>query len=69
MTEEQQLDELRQAIVEVVARRDQLKRDMEAWYGQNRSRFPGALHLERIDRQLAELDTRFKRLWDARHGR
>lgn len=58
-------ERLRGAIAAVAARRDALKRSMEAWYGSGNRRFPGAGELAVVDTLLSELDTRFKRCWDS----
>jgi len=56
-------------IATTVARRDALKAAMNAWYDAGHSkRFPECGELETIDAVLSRLDTRYKRLWDARRG-
>jgi uncharacterized protein (DUF4213/DUF364 family) len=58
-------------IADLVDKREQLKAEMNAWYGENHankhSRFPKWGMLEQIDRELSSLDLRYKRQWDARH--
>ena len=57
---------LKQQIAHTYAKRAQLKAEMEAWYQAGRGlRFPKRLELESIDRYLSQLDTAYKRLWDA----
>lgn len=64
---------LKTNIADLVAKREQLKVEMDAWYGRSdgtpgkRGRFPKRYLLEQIDRELSVLDLRFKRQWDARH--
>jgi hypothetical protein len=61
---------MKTCIADLVDKREQLKVEMNAWYGQNHankhSRFPKWGILEQIDRELSLLDLRFKRQWDAR---
>ena len=65
---------LKTNIADLVAKREQLKTEMDAWYGQRDvgsgklSRFPKRHVLEQIDKELSLLDLRFKRQWDARHA-
>lgn len=58
-----ELQHLKQRIAQVYARREALKRDLEAGG-------PGLRESLRVlddtDRELSALDTRFKQLWDAR---
>ncbi len=65
------MQELKTDIADLVAKREQLKGEMDVWYGQTRSnkpsRFPKWPLLEKIDRELSLLDLRYKRQWDARH--
>lgn len=62
---------LKTNIAELVDKREQLKAEMDAWYGQRTAhkpgRFPKWSLLEQIDRDLSILDLRYKRQWDARH--
>lgn len=61
---------IKSAIADMVAHRERLKRDMEAWYARTRrAPFPGTGELVNVDRELSLLDSQFKRLWDARHPR
>jgi hypothetical protein len=56
-------------IATTVARRDALKAEMTAWHeGDNAGRFPQGAVLSETDAELSRLDTRFKRMWDARNG-
>jgi uncharacterized protein len=60
------LAQLKNRISEVAAQRTQLKNMMENWYQNgNKQRFPQYLQLEKVTNELAELDTAYKRLWDA----
>lgn len=60
---------LKQDIAQTVGRRVALNQMMEAWYANgNRRRFPGHAELEAVTGSLAEMDTRYKRQWDARNG-
>lgn len=60
------LGSLRRAIAETVAERERLKLAMAAWYDSGKpGRFPEWRALEQADRRLSELDTRFKRAYDA----
>lgn len=63
----QTMQQHKDAIAKLYAERDRLKLQMEQWYGQgSKQRFPEYGQLENIDRQLSELDSRYKRMWDAR---
>ncbi len=54
-------------IQKTVERRNTLKLEMSAWYEEGKpGRFSGFAELDGLDKQLSRLDTRFKRLWDAR---
>jgi hypothetical protein len=65
-----EMDALRVEIAALAAKRETLKQAMEKWYaGAGRGRYPGMAELEAVDGELSALDTRFKRLWDARHRR
>lgn len=57
-------------IQKTVARRQELKSEMDAWYGSgNKGRFSSYAELEEIEIRLSRLDTRYKRLWDARQSK
>jgi uncharacterized protein (DUF4213/DUF364 family) len=59
---------IKSAIADIVARREQLKSEMESWYSnQGNKRFPRQGELLTLDHELSSLDSRFKRLWDARN--
>lgn len=61
------LEATRLEIQQVVERRNALKSEMSAWYDRgNGDRFPSFGELEELDDRLSRLDTRYKRLWDAR---
>lgn len=63
------LSATRAAIAETVARREALKAEMAAWYAAGSgARFPGYDALADLDARLSRLDTRYKRLFDARSG-
>ncbi|MEG3639350.1 DUF364 domain-containing protein [Magnetococcus sp. PR-3] len=50
------------------SRRDTLKAEMEQWYEQGKKgRFTRWYELQRLDGELAELDQRYRRQWDARN--
>lgn len=54
-------------IAKLYAERDRLKLKMENWYLQEpEKRFPEYSRLENIDQRLSELDSHYKRMWDAR---
>ncbi|MGF1548571.1 MAG: hypothetical protein ACFCUG_14725 [Thiotrichales bacterium] len=57
---------LKARIAAVYAERESLKAALEAHSIAPREGFG---ELERIDRELSDLDSRFKQLWDARHLR
>ena len=60
------LAQLKSDIKATFERREKLKLKMEAWYAQgNTSRFPKRDKLAQTDAQLSQLDTAYKRLWDA----
>ncbi len=55
-------------IADLFQERDRLKQEMEQWYANRQTnRFPKHQRLELIDQQLSKLDSRYKRMWDARH--
>ncbi|MEZ5588143.1 MAG: DUF364 domain-containing protein [Sedimenticolaceae bacterium] len=59
---------LKDRIADIAMRRTAMRRDMDAWYEQgNRKRFPRHAELEDLTAQLAQLDTAYKRQWDARN--
>lgn len=61
------LNYLKQQIAHTYAKRAELKAEMEAWYQAGKGfRFPRRFELESIDRNLSQLDTAYKRLWDAK---
>ena len=59
---EQEISQLKARIAEVYAQREQLKRALETGDLAPRAGFS---QLNETDRLLSDLDTRFKRLWDA----
>jgi hypothetical protein len=61
MPADQEMQRLKACIAQVWARRESLKRALSEG-GMPASQ--GLRELEGVDRELAELDTRFKRLWD-----
>lgn len=64
-----EMERVKNAIGDTVARRERLKDEMQAWYGGPwRGTFPKAQELVRIDRELSDLDRRYKRFWDARNA-
>lgn len=65
----EKLTALKSEIAETAKQRTRLKEAMEAWYtAGNPGRFPGYAELEGVSDCLSGLDTRFKRLWDARQS-
>ena len=66
------IQQLKSTIADLVAQRDKLKTEMEAWYSQNASRktgrFPKMNLLAQLDDELSLMDLRFKRQWDARQS-
>lgn len=63
-----EMDWIKNAISDTVAKREKIKSEMETWYeSQRKGRFPGQSQLTQLDIQLSSLDSQFKRLWDARH--
>lgn len=62
-----EIDWLKNGIADLVARREKLKAEMQNWYSDSsKGRFPKWRELERLDRDLSQMDTQFKRQWDAR---
>lgn len=60
-----EIQSLKGRIAQVWLRREHLKQQLE------QSAVPtstGLRELEAVDRELSDLDTRFKRLWDATHA-
>jgi hypothetical protein len=66
MTAEQEMFHLKGRISQVYARREHLKHALESGALAPRTGFQ---QLEETDRELSELDSRYKTLWDASHGR
>lgn len=63
---DESLATLKQRIADLYARREAHKRALDAGTLPVRT---GLQQLEVIDRELSELDSRYKRLWDAAHPR
>lgn len=61
-----ELQQLKSRIAEVYARRERLKQALDNGQLAPRAGFP---QLDTVDRELSDLDTRFKAMWDAGHGR
>lgn len=59
-----EMEEIRNLIVETIAKRNALKLEMAHWYESNSKRFPKANELITVDSTLSELDSHYKRLWD-----
>lgn len=60
-----EMEELRHLIVQTVAKRNILKKEMEEWYSKNiHQRFEHSSELITIDSTLSQLDSHYKRLWD-----
>lgn len=65
---QKEMVQLKTAIADTVARREHLKLEMESWYTSHGSqRFPQRDELVQLDGKLSHLDSRYKRLWDARN--
>jgi uncharacterized protein (DUF4213/DUF364 family) len=64
-----ELINLKQRIAEVAQRRQYLKDKIETWSQTPKGRCPYLTELDGVDKELSELDSRYKQLWDARHGR
>lgn len=64
MNTDQEIQQIRERIAQVFAHREHLKQDLECGVLSPRSGFP---LLEQTDRELSQLDSRFKALWDAAH--
>ena len=63
---EQEIEQIKARIAAVYARRERLKQELETGAVAPRD---GFARLDQIDRELSELDSRFKQLWDlARSG-
>jgi uncharacterized protein (DUF4213/DUF364 family) len=63
----EEMQKVKNAIANVVSKREQIKRDMEVWYaGPWRGTFPRVFELQALDNELSSLDTQYKKLWDAR---
>lgn len=60
--------EIRNLIIETVAKRNALKLEMEQWYESNSKRFHRTNELITVDSTLSELDSHYKRLWDYHNG-
>ena len=64
-----EMDWVKLAISDLVIKRERLKSQIESWYATpNQGNCPQWLELEQLDRDLSDLDNRFKRLWDAQYG-
>lgn len=65
-TSDKAMVNIKDKISHLAAERTQLKNVMEQWYGHNSSsRFPEYARLEQASEKLSQLDSRYKRLWDA----
>lgn len=65
-TSDRAMANIKERISRTAAARTELKSAMEQWYIQNEtSRFPDYARLEQVSEQLSQLDSRYKRLWDA----
>ena len=60
--QEQEIEQIKARIAEVYARRERLKKELETGAVTPRD---GFTRLDEIDRELSELDSRFKQRWDA----
>ncbi len=60
------MDSIKKQISEVVAKRDHCKAEMEAWNaGALLNPVPRLRELELLDKELSDLDSQYKRLWDS----
>jgi hypothetical protein len=60
-----EMEQIRTMIVETVAKREFLKKQMKDWYENNpNKKFHEFKDLIVIDSVLSELDSHYKRLWD-----
>ena len=67
-TGEEKLNAIKKQIAEIVAKRDYLKSQIEAWQsGVAMYPMPQVRELEQLDRELSDLDSRYKHLWDSRN--
>jgi len=67
-TAQGKLDSIKKQITEVVAKRDHLKSEIEAWQsGVQMNPLPRVRELEIVDKKLSILDSQYKRLWDSRN--
>ncbi len=65
-----EMEQLRHMIAQTVAKRESLKKEMNAWFEQNPcSRFERSGELMLTDSTLSQLDTHYKRLWDFHNNR
>jgi len=65
-----EMESMKAEIAELAKQRGLLKEQMERWYaGAHSGSFPGRESLEQVDRELSQLDSQYKRLWDARFGK
>lgn len=64
-----EMDWVKLAISDLVIKREHLKSEIERWQAAACiGRCPCWGELEQVDRDLSDLDSRFKRLWDARYA-
>lgn len=62
------LDSIKVRIAQVMAKRDYLKSEIDAWQnGSQINPMPRVRELESLDRELSVLDSQYKRLWDSRN--
>lgn len=59
-----EMEQIRQLIIQTVAKRNALKLEMEQWYETNVKRFSRMNELITVDSTLSQLDSHYKRLWD-----
>lgn len=60
-----EMEQIRAMIIDTVAKRNQLKQEMQEWYESNpTSRFERGNELITVDASLSSLDSHYKRLWD-----
>jgi len=66
----EEMSQLQRMIMETVAKREILKKEMHDWYeNHNNEKFQGLRDLILTDGVLSELDSNYKRLWDIHNTR
>jgi len=66
----EEMSQLQRMIMETVAKREILKKEMHDWYeNHSNEKFQGLRDLILTDGVLSELDSNYKRLWDIHNAR